>query len=472
VSYTFRVIFEGVLAYVPDKPFFVECREKYPSGEWSSRRGGRCYIHNCNDGKCCTRHEDDAQCLAVCYPPCCKRRDDADRERSESGDCRGRDKDEHGERLEHQGHGHSPEVSWVTNDAVRSLTVLMPDLRRPGTPSVPGGYCPPCPLCQSQAQKKDHQLNYPRFREPHFPLLSFRLSDLRERTTRRVDLVTRDISEKEELGLLFLRREQIRFAMEAENSRNFSFAGWAPCPPPPAAQLPDCCKELRRLPKWWGRAPDLGDREQLESLWWLPDLRRIVDPSCQSYRKATRVRHDFLPSYRGPFPEGLIARVECKGGRLRTFDFNRGVDGRPFSWRFAPLEDAKNYGSWNRALANSVALEFFDVRGEVSIELKRLANEVSVENLVLAPAPGASRPVLEIVISNREPDLLFQEDSFNKAMLPDVDFQPFYEQVSELYDQNEGVWSQLPVPHLARSAFFGPVEKPCAGTSMLGEGGE
>ncbi len=423
MSYTFRVIFEGVLGYIPDKPFFVRCCK------------GKNY--------CCTKYRDQASGATkkICYncdpdEGCWKRRSDAvDPNDPESG-------------------------------PIRSLAVLLPDLRRPGVPSVPGS-TQPCPhCCPEEAEQDSPRLNFPKFREPHFPLLSFRLSDLRESTTRRIDLVARDISRQEEEGLLFLRREQIRFKMVAENAETFSFAGWAPCPPPPPYKLPDCCDRLKKLPEWWGRSPDLGDREQLESLWWLPDLERIVlDPAFQ---KATRARHDILPSYRGPFPEGLVARVECTGGRLRTYDFNRGVDGFPFRWRFAKPEDAWGPGSWNRALANSLALEFFDVRDEVRIELKRLANEVVVEELVLAPAPGASRPVLEICISNREPDLLFQEESFNRSSLPDMDFQPFYEQLSEA---SENDWAKLPIPNPGTTSFFGPVEKPCSGTVIRGQGG-
>jgi len=417
VSYTFRVIFSGVLAYVPDKPFFEKIE---------------------HEKKCCRsdENESDPKKKTVCYhcpedEGCYRRRDDTIK-------------------------SYDP-----LSGPVRSLAVLVPDLRRPGRPNVPNPPNPPCGHrhCRSP-------LNFPRFREPHFPLLKFRLSDLRESTTRRVDLVCRDISRQDEEGLLFLRREQIRFKMEAENVTSFSYADWAPCPPPLYKDLRDCCKDLVRLPESWGKSPDLRDRDQLESLWWLPDLNRIVLE--ESHKAAVRVRPDFLPSYRGPFPEGLIARVECTGGRLRTFDFNRGVDGLPFIWRFAPPDDAWSCGTWNRALANSLALEFYDVRDEVHIELKRLANEVVVEELVLAPAPGASRPVLEIEITNREPDLLFEGESFNRASLPDMDFQPFYELLSEAAQE---LLPCLPIPNPGTRSFFGAVEKPCAGGGMQGQGG-
>lgn len=399
MSYTFRVVFDGVCGYVPDKPFFVPCKE---AGD------------HCKEEKNCYQYSDSSE-------------DKKDRWRRRCDDV----------------HPDKP-----GSGPVRSFAVLLPDLRRPQSPRVPAG-----------------GLNFPAFREPHFPLLKFGLCDLREGTTRRIDLVCRDISEKNEEGLLFLRREQIRFKIEAENATIFSFAGWAPYPVD-KEKLPDCCKELGRLPEWWGKTPDLGDRDQLESLWWLPDLARIVN--VEEFPEATRVRPDVLPSYRGPFPQGLIARIECQGGHLRTFDFNRGVDGFPLRWRFAPPGDTEGEGSWNRALANSLALEFFDVRSEVRIELRRLANEVVIEELVLAPGPGAARPLLEISISNREPDLLFQEESFSRSTLPDLDFQPFYENLSQFEEDDIRKLSQLPIPHPARHSLFGVVEKPCSGSGMGG----
>lgn len=340
-----------------------------------------------------------------------------------------------------------PEI-WIRNSRpIRSFAVLVPDLRHPAKPHTP---------------TSDPPLNFPPFRGAHFPLLRFGLSDLREKTTRRVDLVCRDISKKDEEGILFLRREQIRFYLDAENASSFSFAGWAPFPVA-RDQLPDCCRKKPpaepELPEWWGNIPDLGKREQLESLWWLPDLKRIVTGNTE----ATRVKPDVLPSYRGPFPQGLIARVECQGGRLRTFDFNRNVDGFPIPWRFAEPGNASSNGTWNRVIANALALEFFDVRSEVRIELRRLANEVITEELVLAPGPGASRPLLEISISNREPDLMFQEEGFSRSTIPDLDFQPFYELLSQARPND---WENLPIPHPVRTSFFGPTEKPCAGTQM------
>lgn len=400
MSYTFRVVFDGVCAYVPDKPFFVPCKGA--------------------DDYCREKKKRQEICEDLLPPG------------EDPKDCWRRRCDDIEPGNQHSG-------------PIRSLAVLLPDLRRPGRPSLPTG----------------SELNFPAFREPHFPLLHFGLCDLREGTTRRVDFVGRDISEKNEKGILFLRREQIRFELDAENSRTFSFAGWAPYPVD-CDKLPDCCKELGRLPEWWGKEPDLGDREQLESLWWLPDLERIVEGNDD----AIRVRPEVLPSYRGPFPPGLVGRVECQGGHLRTYDFNRGADGFPIRWRFAePGAQQHDCGTWNRVLANSLALEFYDVRSEVRIELRRLANEVVVEELVLAPAPGASRPLLEIAISNREPDLLFQEEGFSRSTLPDLDFQPFYEQLSQA---NKDTWSTLPIPHPARHSLFGVVEKPCSGSGMRG----
>jgi hypothetical protein len=396
MSYTFRVIFDGVCAYVPNRPFFVNPNAPPPP-------------------PATPRTSTDPLYSVPADPASPRRRLSTDPPPVPSGP-----------NPLNSPYSTNPVRPWEPCQ-VDSLAVLLPDLRRPARPSLPA----------------HSQLNFPNFREPHFPLLTFHLGDLREGTTRRVDLVCRDISRRDEEGLLFLRREQIRFTIDAENAGQFSFAGWTPLD----ANEP---------------APDLDQREQMESLWWLPDLSRITDDPS-----AAQVRQNVLPSYRGPFPDGLIARVECTGGRLRTYDFNRRVDDIPLHWRFAPPADAWGTGTWNRALANSVALEFFDVRGDVHIQLRRLANEVVDQELVLAPAPGASRPVVEINISNREPDLLFQEEGFGRLTLPDVDFQPFYESLSAY----KGDVSSLPIPHPARASFFGIREKPCAGTVMVAEGG-
>jgi hypothetical protein len=425
VSYTFRVIFDGVLAYVPDKPLFEKC-----SGKNENEK--ELPYQTCANGECSAVDDQWREVRHVCEPceGCWKRRDDTI----------------------------NPDEPM--SGPVRSLAVLMPDLRLPGTTKVP----------DSSRNKGKRLLNFPRFRDPHFPLLKFKLGDLRRGTTRRVDLVGRDISQQDECGFLFLRREQIRFTMKAENANSFDFAGWAPCPPPYYDMLPDYLdylkgkgKKLIDLPDTWGIIPDLRDREQLESLWWLPDLARIVKNDPEGL--AIKAREDCLPSYRGPFPDGLIARIECTGGRLRTYDFNRNVDGAPVKWSFAPPRDLRDT-SWNRALANSLALEFFDVQDEVRIELRRLANEVVIEELVLAPGPGASRSELEIEITNREPDLLFQTESFNRSALPDMDFQPFY----ELLSQTDIDIDLLPIPYPHKESFFGVVEKPCAGTGMAGTG--
>ncbi|HEX4953704.1 MAG TPA: hypothetical protein VF017_09965 [Thermoanaerobaculia bacterium] len=345
MSYTFRVVFEGVCAYVPEYPFFVK----------------------------------NGQCL-------------------------------------------KPQ-----DKKIRSLTVLLPDLRRPGI------------TLGSDAKN----VSLPKLREPHFPLMQFRLGDLREGTTRRVDLVCRDISERDETGILSLRREQIRFHLDAENAATFSFA--SALPRNPKADDP--------------KKPTLADLEELESLYWLPALDQIA----KNNKAAQRVREDFMPSYRGPFPEGLIARVECSGGRLRTHEFNRLVNGEVAVWNFAPPADPSHF-EWNRGIGNSLALEFFDVRGDVRIEIKRLANEVVERQVVLGFAPGASRPVLEVKISNREPELLFEEEGFSRLVLPDMDFQAFYEKLSE--ERDKVVLGELPVPHPAPESFFGIRDKPCAGAVM------
>jgi hypothetical protein len=448
MSYTFRVIFDGVCAYVPERPFFKKVGGGSGGGSGTNYTGGQ----------------------------------QTDGDQAASGN------------------------KWCAETDVDSVAILLPDLRRAGLTDHPGlagaggsgvsastvvaqggGQDCPCESEEPSDEPSDTETGdlgsacrhrrrpfFPEQREPHFPLLRFNLGDLAEGTDRRVDLVCRDISEKDESGLLFLRREQIRFHLKAENARTFTFANWTP--------WDRCCCDGASCPNNDGGAgcrcephctpcdpadyplPDLALRDERESLWWLPDLGQIAGTSDPG---AAVVDSDFLPSYRGPIQEGLVARVECYGGRLRTYDFNRTADGRPLPWRFAPPGDASNDGTWRRAIGNSLALEFFDVQGPVEIEIKRLANEVVTRKLVLSPHPGACRDVVEIEIGNREPDLLFEQEGLSRAVLPDMDFQAFYRQLSRAVRPIK----DLPVPHPSLTYFFGVTEKPCAGTQMRAEEG-
>ena len=274
------------------------------------------------------------------------------------------------------------------------------------------------------------------FRSPHFALFKFSLPDLHRKTTRRVDLVTRDIGTHDEEGLLFLKREQIRFRLEAENATSFRFADRKPAP------------ESR--PK-----PEPTRREELESLWWLPRLQDIA-PAYQ------RARADHLSTHRGPFPEELQARVEIKGGFLKTYDFNRDVNGDPLPWRFLPADATSGQGLWNRAIGNRQALEFYDVQGPVTIELKRIANDVHTTELVLDLPPGAHRPVLEVFVTNLEPELMFGAQDRLTAQLPDPDFEEFYYMHSDNVTFNE----ERPVPNPSGFGFLGIRDKPCSSVEM------
>lgn len=356
MSYTFRVIFDGVCAHVPDHPFFSRCDEE-PKGD----KG----------------------------------------------------------------------VKWRPN-TVNEVDVLLPDLTR--------------------AEYNSQPVEGLRvFRSPHLALLQFSLPDLHRKTTRRIDLVTRDIGTRDESGLLYLKREQIRFRLQAENATSFRFADWSP------ADLDDDDRS-----RWWFDKPDHAIHvprptapKQLESLWWLPRLQEIAP-------KYAQVRPDVLSTHAGPFPEELQARVEIKGGFLKTFDFNRNVNGDPQPWRFLPAKEPSGTGKWNRAIGNRQALEFYDVRGPVTIELKRIANDVHTTELVLNLPPGAYRPVLEVVISNREPESLFGVQDRLTAQLPDPDFEEFYYMLSAETDMQYA----RPVPNPLGFGLLGIRDKPCSPTAM------
>lgn len=375
MSYTFRVIFDGVCAWVPDHPFFPD------------EKSGTSQVH---PGTLCANEVD----------------------------------------------------------------VLLPDLSRAELNTQPA-----------------EGLRV--FRSPHFALLKFDLPDLHRKTTRRVDLVTRDISTQNEEGLLFLKREQIRFRLKAENATTFRFADWRPTdasgaeePAKPKSsdsqQVCCCCRKDASAsdgPRRGIEVPCPKHQDQLDSLWWMPRLQDIA-PDYQ------RVRSEHLSTHFGPLPEELQARVEIRGGFLKTYDFNRDVDGEPLPWRFLPANaDTSEAGKWNRAIGNRQALEFFDVQGPVTIELKRIANDVHVTELVLDLPPGAHRPVLEVKVTNSEPESLFNVQDRLTAQLPDPDFEEFYYMHS---DADEAVWKKggRPVPNPSGFGFLGIEDKPCSSVEM------
>lgn len=297
------------------------------------------------------------------------------------------------------------------------LTVLLPDLRGALPVSEAGGLY--------------------RLRPSHFPLLKFDPKNLAARTTRKVDLVCRDFVEPREQALMFLKREQIRFKIKARNARHFTYANCRPC------------NEHR---------PDPFNKAEMESLWWLPRIAELD-------RRRARVRPDLLPNRYQAFPDDLIARLEIQGGHLKTFDFNRDLKGDPQVWRFALPNDDYSDGHWNRPIGNRLALEFYDVEGPVRLKMRRLANEVYEETLELAHPPGGARPVLEIEICNREPEVLFtREEEQAQAILPDADFEEFYFKCSA--DLGPAKSPSGPVPHHRGPVFFGPIKDPCSPSEM------
>ena len=320
---------------------------------------------------------------------------------------------------------------WGANgDTVENVDVLLPDL--------------------SRAEYNTQGAQGLRvFRSPHFALLKFQLPDLHRKTSRRVDLVCRDIGSRDEEGLLFLKREQIRFNLDDP----FTYSDWSPND----KQQQDLREAVidSRLPAV--HVPTGSCREQEDSLWWLPRLQEI-EPYYD------RVNPNLLRDQDGhcwAFPEELQARVEISGGHLRTFDFNRNVNGEPQPWRFLPAAETAGSGVWNRAIGNRLALEFKKVCGPVEIELKRIANDVQETKLVLKPRSGD----LEVVITNSEPEALFGVRDRLTAQLPDPDFEEVYYMLTDPgLDFNE----LRPVPNPSGFGFIGILDKPCSPAEISG----
>lgn len=284
------------------------------------------------------------------------------------------------------------------------------------------------------------------FRSPHFALLQFDYGQLENETTRRVDLAYRtDVSSRAERGLLCLKREQIRFIVDANNKDELEFAGWTP------ENQESPWREILAPPTPGLHVPDPTYPDQAKSLWWLPRLDEIES-------HYDRARCDQLRDHYHALPEDLQSRVEIDGGFLRTFDFNRNVDGEPQPWRFLPADQRTGAGVWNRAIGNRLALEFYDVTDPVKIELKRLGNDVQTTYLQLAPEAGADVEELEVVITNSEPERLFSAEDRLTAQLPDPDFEEFYYMLTEPEDYFE----PMPVPNPPGFGLLGISDKPCS----------
>lgn len=295
------------------------------------------------------------------------------------------------------------------------------------------------------------------FRSPHFALLKFDVANLQRETTRRVDLFARAGDSPDEKGLIFLKREQIRICLKAENATSFQYSSWKPTN---TSKLNDSWVSEEATPGL--HFPEPAVQEQLESLWWLPRMQEIA-PAYQ------KVRPGHLSTTLGPFPEELQARVEVKGGCLKTYDFNRDASGSPLPWRFLPASATPDtQGCWNRAIGNRQALEYYDVRGPVVLELKRLANEVHATELVLDQPRGVDSPDLEVVVTNREPESLFGVRDRLTAQLPDPDFEEFYLMHSDV--QNAILQGESrPVPNPSGFGFLGIEDKPCSQVEMSRE---
>lgn len=272
------------------------------------------------------------------------------------------------------------------------------------------------------------------FREPHFPLLTFPIESLQGGTTRRVDLVAREPGRRDEVGVCLLNREQIRFKCDTQYRKDLSFEGW----------VPSTVTQEK---------PTEGKPEEVRSLWWLPRVDELT------VGKHGRPRKDLSPDHLAGFPDDLAARVETAGGQLSVANFNRGRTGLPIPWRFAPPDDAASAGVWQRAIGNSLALEFFDIGEKVVLEMRRLGNEVHDAELVLAPPIGARNPVVEVRISNMELERLLGRTDVGRGSFLDPDFQAFYQAIS-IGPVDLG---KQPIPNPAgKYLFLGIRDKPCS----------
>lgn len=287
-----------------------------------------------------------------------------------------------------------------------SMSVLIPDLRR----------------AQVGATK--------RMRDAHFPVLSFELENLvRAKSTRFVDLVFREDLAKNEHGLCILRNEVVTVDSIEGRPQNFQFASTVPL----------------------GQVP--ANMAELSSVFWLPRIAEIQPGYEKAMRPLNPKRFKLVP------PE-LIGAVQIDRGFFRCLGFNRDDSGDPRIWRFAKDDDGA--GVWNRVVGNRFALELFDLTMPVSLLLD--ARTIDPQPTQLTFFPRQNESLVEVEVSNLEPEQIFADSGLHIEASPDPDFEEFYGRISSNRNPTPPV-----IPNLKRrQSGLGDVRKPCAPAAFSG----
>lgn len=204
--------------------------------------------------------------------------------------------------------------------------------------------------------------------------------------------------------------------------------------------------------------PPSADSPKRRSLWWLPRMADIAPDSQLAKKELLEANGDQL------LLQGVAARIDTRGGHLSVAGFNSG-GGQ--SWLYASVRrnpetgalESGNEDRWARAVANRIALE-----GQ-SENAAKLSFDLIGGEAELVLEPTGSNDVVEVIVANIEPEVLFLGESspFGENPLPDPDFEPFYD-----LSTAPPTASRL-FPVRAENAR-GQNEKPCAPGTYSGAG--
>ena len=271
-------------------------------------------------------------------------------------------------------------------------------------------------------------------RDAHFPAIIFNLENLdRLNSDRFVDLIFREDNSQKECGLCVLRKEVIKVDSTAGRPEKFQFASTVPNPP---SNFPRTVAEAM-------------------SVYWLP-------PIVELHQNGTELAaSDLDPDRFTLFPPQLIGAVQVCRGFFRCVNFNREESGDPIIWRFAGLNDP-GQGKWNRVIGNRWAVEIYDLNDPITLTLEGRAIDPQTTQLTFSPK--LNEALVEVEISNLEPDQIFADSGLDIVGSPDPDFEEFYHQIS-----SQNAPSNPLVPNLGRGQIgLGTVRKPCAQAAFNG----
>lgn len=207
----------------------------------------------------------------------------------------------------------------------------------------------------------------------HIPRVEVRKKNLRDSSTRRIDLLQPSQDPGEDLNHCIFRFEDISFQ-----------------PLGGAVSQNRLAVENRQVDNLADLDVDALTDEERGSLFWLLKLERAAGGDAFL---DDRLLGDLLPS---PDDTPLIARIHLGEGTLKTLDLQDGL------WVF----DRNDQNEVERPLARSLALEIENLEQDVEILFDIFDRREVQTRLVVGPPDGSPNETVEIAIRNQEIEAL------------------------------------------------------------------